>query len=561
MSFRSEYLRYDELTSTLRAWAEKHPSFVRLQSLGQSPEGRELWMLTLGPEPERLRPAAWIDGNMHAVEVCGSSVALAIAEDVIALHAGAETVRDLPKHVCDRLRETLFYVLPRMCPDGAEAVLREGRYVRSNARDRRPHAPVPRWKWSDVDGDGLSFSMRQPSPHGDFVEAKERPGVMLPRRLEDEGPFYKVFPEGHIEHWDGHRIPDPHYLSDNDVDLNRNFPHSWAPEPEQTGAGQFPGSEPESRAVIDWATAHTNIYAWLNLHTFGGLFIRPLGHAPDSKMDPMDLAIYKQVEAWGQTYTGYPMVSGYHEFLYEPDKPLHGDLSDYAYLQRGALAYVTELWDLFARLGIERKKPFVDHYSHVTRDELLRFAAWDAEHNKGRVFRPWKKATHPQLGEVEIGGVDGRVGLWNPPLEVIAEICERHSQMFLRVAAMAPAVRVRVGATRDLGGDVREVEVFVENEGYLPTYVLGSAKKKLPFDVRLFAEAECEGCALVSSPRVEVGHLEGWGKGVGTNGFGTRSDGNTTTRRVVFVVKGKGRLRVVAKGLRVGVVGISVAVG
>ena len=148
--------------------------------------------------------------------------------------------------------------------------------------------------------------------------------MMLPRRLEDEGPFYKVYPEGHIEHWDGHRIPDPHYLSDNDVDLNRNFPHSWAPEPEQTGAGQFPGSEPESRAVIDWATAHTNIYAWLNLHTFGGLFIRPLGHAPDSKMDPMDLAIYKQVEAWGQAYTGYPMVSGFHEFLYEPDKPLHG---------------------------------------------------------------------------------------------------------------------------------------------------------------------------------------------------------------------------------------------
>ncbi|HEX7604994.1 MAG TPA: M14 family metallopeptidase, partial [Polyangiaceae bacterium] len=330
MSFRSQYLRYDELTATLRAWAEKHPSFVRLQSLGKSPEGRELWMLTLGPEPERLRPAAWIDGNIHAVEVCGSSVALAIAEDVIALHAGAKIVRDLPEHVCDRLRETLFYVLPRMCPDGAEAVLREGRYVRSNARDRRPPAPVPYWKWSDVDGDGLAFSMRQPSPQGDFVEAKERPGVMLPRRLEDDGPFYKVYPEGHIEHWDGHRIPDPHYLSDNDVDLNRNFPHSWAPEPEQTGAGQFPGSEPESRAVIDWATAHTNIYAWLNLHTYGGLFIRPYGHAPDSKMDPMDLAIYKQVEAWGQTYTGYPTVSGFHEFLYEPDKPLHGDLSDYA---------------------------------------------------------------------------------------------------------------------------------------------------------------------------------------------------------------------------------------
>ena len=162
---------------------------------------------------------------------------------------------------------------------------------------------------------------------------------------------------------------------------------------------------------------------------------------------------------------------------------------------------------------------------------------------------------------MEIGGVDGRVGLWNPPLEMIGEICEQHSQMFLRVAAMAPAVRVRAGVTRDLGGDVREVEIFVENEGYLPTYVLGSAKKKLPFDVRVFAEAECEGGVLISAPRVEVGHLEGWGKGVGTNGFGTRSDGNTTMRRVTFTVKGKGTLRVVAKGLRVGAVEMSLAVG
>jgi len=42
--------------------------------------------------PDRTRAAAWVDGNMHAVEVCGSSVALAIAEDVIALHRGENRV-------------------------------------------------------------------------------------------------------------------------------------------------------------------------------------------------------------------------------------------------------------------------------------------------------------------------------------------------------------------------------------------------------------------------------------------------------------------------------------
>ncbi len=67
---------------------------------------------------------------------------------------------------------------------------------------------------------------------------------------------------------------------------------------------------------------------WLNLHTFGGVLIRPLGDKPDSKMDQTDLAIFKQVEAWMTEHTGYATVSGYHEFLYEPDKPLRGDLTE-----------------------------------------------------------------------------------------------------------------------------------------------------------------------------------------------------------------------------------------
>src|SRR5207249_1029417 len=194
---------------------------------------------------------------MHASEVCGSSVALAIAEDVIALHRGEDRL-DLPAHVKERLKSVLFYVLPRMSPDGAEAVLRDGRWVRSNPRDRRPHPPVARWVSGDVDGDGRVLSLRRQDPSGEYVEDPDLPGVMLPRRLEDAGPYYKLWPEGTIENFDGTHVPDPHYLSDNDVDLNRNFPHSWKPEPEQVGAGPFGASEPESRAVIEWATAHPN---------------------------------------------------------------------------------------------------------------------------------------------------------------------------------------------------------------------------------------------------------------------------------------------------------------
>ncbi|HSQ63732.1 MAG TPA: M14 family metallopeptidase [Polyangiaceae bacterium] len=554
MPFRTRYLTYDEMARTMRAWADAHPDFVQLTSLGKSPEGRDYLLLVIGRDRDRVRPAAWVDGNMHATELCGSSVALAIAEDVIALHSGKKSVRELPDHVCDRLRETLFYVLPRMCPDGVETVLREGRYVRSNPRDTRHHAPVPRWKLGDVDGDGQVLVMRKEDPNGDYVEHPDMPGLLLPRRIEYTGPFYKVWPEGHIEHFDGVTVPDPFFLSDNDTDMNRNFPWSWAPEHEQMGAGKFATSEPEARAVVEFATAHPNIFAWLNLHTFGGCHIRPLGHAPDSKMDPSDLALYNQLEAWGQEFTGYPTVSGYHDFLYEPDKPLHGDEVDFAYHQRGAFAYTTELWDLFAQLGIARKKPFTDHYRVLTRDDLLALARWDRDKNAGRVMRPWKKTTHPQLGEVEVGGMNGLVGISNPPYEMIADICERHSKMFLRIASLAPELRVEPVRTTRVGESGWRVEVSVENRGYLPTYILSSAKS-LSEDARVFATCESRGPTVFSDARVEVGHLSGWGRGLydaGSSIFHQRSRGSGSRRVVAFTGEGHGVLQIRAAGLRTG---------
>ncbi len=269
MSFRDRYLSYDELTRTVRGWAEAHPEIVRLSSLATSPEGRELWLLTIGPDPDRIRPAAWVDGNMHACEVAGSSVALAIAADVIEAHRGHD-VLDLPPHLVELIRrDVLFYVLPRMCPDGAELILTTGAYVRSNPRDGRLGRSAPYWKAGDVDGDGRARLMRKIDPAGELVASAEVPNLLLPRRVEDAGPFYAVYPEGLIENWDGFTVPADSFLANSETDLNRNFPYDWAPEPRQVGAGAFATSEPESRAVTAFASQHPNIFAWLNLHTFG----------------------------------------------------------------------------------------------------------------------------------------------------------------------------------------------------------------------------------------------------------------------------------------------------
>jgi hypothetical protein len=508
---------------------------------------------------------------MHASEVCGSSVALAIAEDVMGILSGKDEAggKPLPRHMADAIRESLFYVVPRISPDGAEAVLKVGRYIRSSPVNDRAAKGHSFWEAADIDGDGLAQYMRQRCPDGELVELRDEKGkivdppVMVPRMPEDEGPFYKLYPEGRIVNFDGRRIPDPYFLSDNLYDFNRNFPYQWAAEPKQEGAGHFPGSAPETRAILEFAARHPEIFAWLNLHTFGGVLIRPLGDAPDGKMDQTDLAIFRQVEAWMTEHTGYASVSGYHEFLYEPDKPLYGDITEYAYHQRGALAYVVELWDLFRQLGIERKKPFVDHYTRLDRKDYVALAKFDREKNAGRIFRRWRKAVHPQIGEVEIGGFDGRVGISNPPYESLPGTCDSQSAAFLRVAALAPRVSLEV-VRRRKAGDHTHVEIRVANTGYLGTYGLPSARK-LPVSEPLRITAGGKGVKLVapSESIVEIGHLEGWGSGLyaGTNIFFPWTRGNAHERFVTLVAKGKGTLTVKVGSCRVGFRSVEVKIG
>ena len=251
--------------------------------------------------------------------------------------------------------------------------------------------------------------------------------------------------------------------------------------------------------MVEFTAQHPEIFLWLNLHTFGGVFIRPLGDKPDTKMNQRDLALFRQLGAWAEEITGYPMVSGSEEFTYEPDTPLHGDLTDYAYHQRGAVAYVVELWDLFKQAGLERKKRFVDNYTHLTRADMLKIAAWDRDKNDGRSLLPWRTFMHPQLGKVEVGGIDPRIGMWNPPPSEMPGVCTTQSAHFLRTAALAPAVVVDAVETHALesaqSSPLTRVTVTVANHGYLPTFILDSAKA-LTHNEPLWADVSCDGCEL-----------------------------------------------------------------
>jgi murein tripeptide amidase MpaA len=84
------------------------------------------------------------------------------------------------------------------------------------------------------------------------------------------------------------------------------------------------------------------------------------------------------------------------------------------------------------------------------------------------VFVDWTPLTHPELGEVEIGGFRPYAAS-NPPAEQLPELGRAHGAFAVRLLAMLPRVRIAHTEVTDHGGDVFTVSVEVENSGYFPT--------------------------------------------------------------------------------------------
>src|ERR687895_513196 len=171
------YLRYGELTRALHALAEEHPRFCKVESIGKSYEGREIWLAELtnaetGPADDK--PAFWVDGNTHAGEVTGSMAALYLIEHLLQNYGSDDLVNRL-------LDEQAFYVLPRLSPDGAERYLTTPHTLRSNPRPWPEPEPEPGLQPEDVNGDGHVLQMRVEDEHGEWRVSEGDDRLMVPR--------------------------------------------------------------------------------------------------------------------------------------------------------------------------------------------------------------------------------------------------------------------------------------------------------------------------------------------------------------------------------------------
>ena len=552
----NKFYRYSELVRILKAYAKEYPNLIRLQSIGKSYEGRDVWLVTVtnfkfGNEAEK--PALWVDANLHASEVTGSTAALYLIHDLVTRYK-----KDV--NVTRALDTRTFYIVPRVNPDGAELALADSpKEIRSSTR---PYPYVENAidglsAGEDINGDGMILQMRVEDPNGAWKVHPDDPRLMIRRDpIETGGKYYRILPEGLLKNYDGVTINVRRPKEG--LDLNRNFPAGWRTESDQFGAGPHPTSEPEARNLVEFVVDHKNITGTISFHTMSGVLLRGFNDHPDDDQNTEDMWTAKKIGAKGTELTGYPNISIFHEFKYYPKEVITGAFDEWSYEHRGVYSWTVEFWSPMRQAGIENLKYIEWYRDHPVEDDI-KLLKWNDEVLKDKGFVDWHSYDHPQLGKVELGGWDF-LHMWtNPPLEFLEKEISPFPDWIVWHALISPKLALRETNVTALSADSFRVRLVVQNEGWLPTYVTKKAlEKKISRGV--IAEIDLpKGAKLVTGKqREELGELEG--RAYKTAAIDETNEGTKDLVKVEWVVKAKKgtKVKLTAKHERAGVVKVEV---
>ena len=520
----NRFYRFDELTKVLKKLAKNYPDLVSVASIGKSHEGRDIWVATLTNQvtgPAANKPSFWVDGNIHSIEVSASAACLYFIQYLIQ---GWGEDADITRALDTRA----FYICPRVNPDGAEWALADvPKYVRSSTR-RYPleDERIEGFEVGDVDGNGKILRIRIPDANGHWKAHSDDARLMIRRDpAESGGTYYRMIPEGQFvdpAHFDGTRIKVNRPAQG--LDLNRNFPENWRSESQQLGAGDYPTSEPEVKALVDFFISNRNITGAVSFHTFSGVLLRPYGTRADIEMAPEDLWAYQVIGKKGTEITGYPAISVYEDFRYHPKEVITGT-SDWMFEQLGIFNWVVEIWSPMRESGITDYK-YIDWFRDHSPDDDLKMMQWNDQQLGGKGFHNWRAFKHPQLGDVEIGGWDTFSFISNVPIDRLEKEVAKFPQWLVWQALISPQLILRSATAQAIGVSDSQMLLYrirleVQNAGYLPSHVSSTAMKNkavaelqaeiiLPKKGRVVSTAGNSGTTSSKLPRVALGQLAGW---------------------------------------------------
>jgi hypothetical protein len=484
------YHSLDVINSWLLKWAEKYPGLVDLYEVGASFEGRPIMQITLtnknsGNDVEK--PAAFFEGGRHSGEITSSECVMWMAQYLL-MNYGKD--RDVT-HLIDT---KTIYLRPVNNPDGHNLYLNTCQSNRSTVRpeDNDSDFLLDEDAPEDLDNDGMILTMRWKD---------EKAGNLIPDPRDSTGRIMKRVPAGqgiYLSSSEGIDNDGDGRVNEDGIgglDLHRNYPENWRPQQEATGrgftqggAGEFPLSETETRAVVSFLLSHPNIYVINSMDTSVPMHLRPPSTSPsDERMFKEDLAWYKIFDDIGRELTGYDKAGDVYED-YGEGNPLFGHGPDFGYWYYGAIWYGDELWN-----GAKYKD-----YNNDGEIDQIDIIRWDDEENDGAGFIEWKPSKHPVYGDIEIGGFNLKFFSQNPPPKHLEPWLRNEAMFNIEMVKCLPELEwdeikvKRVKAYRTDSADY-QLMVGVRNKGRLPTALKQAHLVKIVTEDRIELEFDTAG--------------------------------------------------------------------
>ena len=456
----NRYYRHAELNGWMEELRAAYPDFVSIQEIGRSYEGRPMMLMTLtnsatGADADKA--AMWVDGNVHGNEVQGGEAAVYLAWWLLEHYQDNERARKL-------LDSRAFYILPSQNPDGRDhwfdapntgSSSRSGKKPLDNDRD----GLFDEDGYDDLDGDGEIGSMRKKvAPgEGDYYLDPDDPRITIPVRGSDkQGDYLMLGSEGIDNDGDGRINED----GPGGYDMNRNWPSDWQPNHIQRGAGDYPFSYPETRAIGEFILAHPNIAAVQSFHNSGGMILRGPG---DESVGPYPSSDVRAYDALGEE--GEIILPFYrYMILWDDLYTVHGGFVNWTYEGLGIFSFTNELWASPQYYGGERERTGENWFAQSRKNQL----DWNDSVMLGDLWIDWHEVEHPLYGTVEVGGFKRQHGRVAPSF-MIEEMLHRNALFCARHAEEIAEVEIESAVATPIGDGLRRVVVTLVNDKVMPS--------------------------------------------------------------------------------------------
>lgn len=473
------YYNYDEVNEALKVLNQAYPELTKLDVVGKSEEGREIYALTInnpktGSELEK--PGVYVDGNIHGNEIQAGEVCLYYANMLLTKYGENEKITK----VVDR---NAHYIIPVVNVDGRYHFF-ENAHTPSSSRsisipnDDDGDGLFDEDAPDDLDGDGSITQMRIKDPFGEYKADPEDKRVLVRCKPGEKGEYTLLGSEGIDNDGDGRLNED----AEGYLDPNRDWGFNWMPRYVQSGAGKFPLSGVGLKAINDYIAARPNIIIGFAFHNNGGMWLR----VPSEKsinIPASDIAAFDVIGKNALKITpGYVYMPSYD--LY----PTYGDFDSHLFFIHGAFSFVGELFqDETETYRENANKPQPESQEQSYRGELPERSRERLKFNdnvvQGELYKEWKTYNHPVFGEIEIGGwvkMSSRL----PHPFMLPELVHRNASVVLLAAENTPEISMEVIETKEIGKNLHQVRVRLKNKNGLPSMAEYSVNKKIyPQDI------------------------------------------------------------------------------